>query len=410
MGRVRLFVLVFFAFVNYSKGMAFAQGTPQQTVPGQINQLSQNLSSLNNTLKNLTLSFDQTKKQLDSLQAQTQQLNEKITSDESIITKVQNVKGVTPDQAMYLSKIDEREKNFDSSIKRLVDTQGDIAKSQLDMSRTLWALLPAIFGVLALTIAAGSFILKWWADNRMKYANERIDEYLRAEHEKLTAESNRKSSDLESKITKQLRDEHYILLGDACAQLAVPWWEAYEGEYQSFLKKELVSSDTFIGHIRGAKLLTERGKAALDQLGKENIHKNNQSFLVYAKLQNHWVYHATAHVICRRENSTIVEKTRISEAAFECLQLSNDRRVLQLWWELKQTAAFALIQLADGESRRKGVDEMRALLEGHSPGPEFPRAPTDWLAQMWEECFPRDKDGNRTDLFQLGQVASPVAS
>jgi hypothetical protein len=197
-------------------------------------------------------------------------------------------------------------------------------------------------------------------------------------------------------------------LGYACVQLAQSWWKVYDREYLDVVTRkfrgieEPRASETCQANILAAKSLIDRGKEVLARLGLDR-EKNAASFVVYANLQNHWVYHAAAEALCGNECSS-ADRNKISSVADECLSLSTQPRVVQLWYELKQSAAFALIVIGDEEGKIRGRTEMLSLLEGRTPGPEFPPPATDWLEQIWKECFPAQIDGQHINLFGLERV------
>jgi hypothetical protein len=281
-----------------------------------------------------------------------------------------------------------------------------MAKSQLDMSGRLVSIIPITIAVIAIAVTIALFIIKYLIDNKIMEANKKIDENLKNDHEELAEAMKKRSQEFDSTITKRLQDEYILMIAECCAQLALPWWETYEADYQLYLRKKLPSPDGFLRYILGAKALTERGKAALALLEDGFTKVNTPAFLVNAKLQNHCVYHATAEMICR--GGSPAKRREIIEVAHECRRTSADIRTGGLWFNLRQTAATTLIQLGDDETKEEGRREMRGLLEGRTPGTEFPRPSMEWLLQIWEECFPPDETGH--DRFGLGSIPSPVAA
>ena len=93
-----------------------------------------------------------------------------------------------------------------------------------------------------------------------------------------------------------------------------------------------------------------------------------------------------------------MKRAEVIETADECIQMSRNLNIAGLWWNLTQTSAVALMQLGDEENKKNGRREMRGLLKGRRPGPDFPRPPSDWLLEIWKECFP----SNDSDPFGLG--------
>jgi TolA-binding protein len=381
--------------------------TQQQVEPTsqkQIDQINQSLSTATASLQALSDNLNKNEAELRSLEQQLGQINQKINSDDIALNKLQNIRGVTPEESLYLDKINQREATFDLEVKRFIDAQGDMAKSQIDMSGRLISIVPIIIATFAVCVTISLFLIKYWIDGWIKKADEKINADLKSAHEELIQAIGNKNKELDETITKRLEDEYVVLIAESCAQLAIPWWETYEKDYQLYLRKNLPSPDEFLRYILGAKALTERGRAALALLEGTFVKQNTPAFLAHAKLQNHWVYHATAEMICR--GGTPAKKTEIIEVAEECRQLSEDIRIGGLWCNLKQTAAIALIQLGDDEAKEKGRRDLRGLLEGRTPGTAFPRASRDWLLEIWEECFPPDEGGR--DLFGLGTIPSPV--
>jgi hypothetical protein len=376
----------------------------QPTPQNQVDQINQTLSTATASLQALSESLNKTEAELKTLEQQVGQINQKINSDDVELSKLQNIRGVTPEESLYLDKINQRESTFDAEVKRFIDAQGDMAKSQIDMSGRLISIVPIIIATFAVCVTISLFVIKYWIDGWIKKADEKINADLKRAHDELIQAINKKNKELDETITKRLEDEYVVLIAESCAQLAIPWWETYERDYQLYLRKKLPTPDEFLRYILGAKALTERGRAALALLEGGFVKRNTPAFLAHAKLQNHWVYHATAEMICR--GGTPAKKTEIIEVAEECRQLSEDIRIGGLWCNLKQTAAIALIQLGDDEAKEKGRRDMRGLLEGRTPGAAFPRASPDWLLEIWEECFPPDEGG--LDLFGLGSIPSPV--
>src|ERR1700730_3167862 len=112
----------------------------------------------------------------------------------------------------------------------------------------LFTIFGTVITVIAIAVAIGLVAIRIWAENRIKRANDKIDEDLR-----------KKSDDLDTRITKRLKDDSIITIGEVCAQLALPWWESYEDDYQKFLRNEIPSPEGFIRNVTAAKILAERG-------------------------------------------------------------------------------------------------------------------------------------------------------
>ena len=244
---------------------------------------------------------------MSNLQQQVGQANQRINAEDTILSKLQNIRGVTPEESRYLSKLNDRETAFDSEFKKLVDAQEDISKNQLDMSGRILNILQLVVPVFAIGVTIVLFAGKYFIDNWMKKAETTIEKSqksahdelissmksahdeltlsMKSAHDELTSSMKKKTQELDVAISKRLEDEYVLVLADACSQLAIPWWETYEEDYQLFLRGKVTSPDNFVRYISGAKALTERGKAALARLGKRYIKENQDALVVYAKLQ-----------------------------------------------------------------------------------------------------------------------------
>jgi hypothetical protein len=390
----------------------------------QLNQINQTLSTTATTINALRDHLGKVQDQLDNLQKQLNQTDQRLKPDEDMIKALESRHDITPDESLALKKFNDRSVDLDSITQKIVNTQSDIAKVELDIAGRYFTLFAGVLTTLGIAVSIGLVTIRIWAENRIKTANEKIDDNLKTANEKIDENFKKKSDDFDARITKLLKDGSLITIGEACVQLAIPWWKGYEDEYQEFLRDnnrrsnsdmfqdflgdKIPNPDMFIQNVMAAKNLTERGRSALDRLEKGHCQQDKEAFLVYAQLQNHWVYHRAAEMICRKLDSP-VETSEIVEAAEECLKLSLDSRVEALWADLQQTSAVALIQHGDDQSKEKGRQAMRALLKGRTPGPEFPRPSEKWLLAIWEECFPLSADGAaRGDPFLLGNVPLPA--
>ena len=201
-----------------------------------------------------------------------------------------------------------------------------------------------------------------------------------------------------------MKQEADLTLAEACIQLAVPWWELYEKDFQRFLRDPSPSMKPNSDYVKAAKGLIEKGLTFINKVPKDYIAENVMAFHTYANLRNHMLYHWSVQIIC--DNIDVSAGIpEIVEMAEECLNLSENKNSCpNLWYELQQTAAFALLMLGDQTSKGTGQKIMRDLLRRKTPGRKFEPPPEKWLKDIWDECFPSSPDGTQNDRFHLGSI------
>jgi hypothetical protein len=94
-------------------------------------------------------------------------------------------------------------------------------------------------------------------------------------------------------------------------------------------------------------------------------------------------------------------------AAELCIRLSKDRQAREgYWFELRETAAFAMVKMGNQGTKEYGRTLIGDLLAGKTPGEGFAAAPKSWRQTRWDEYFPVTKT-RRRDLHDLGRIAEP---
>jgi hypothetical protein len=135
--------------------------------------------------------------------------------------------------------------------------------------------------------------------------------------------------------------------------------------------------------------------------------RHPRALIAYVKLKNHWVYHRTAELICmQREGSTVSQEMTdaLIDCADECVRLARDPRVGVLWYQLYETAAFAMLRFGNEASQERGRKLIRQLFAGSLPNKDLPAPSVEWLRERFDEYCPKDENDNPTDPWGLNVV------
>jgi hypothetical protein len=209
--------------------------------------------------------------------------------------------------------------------------------------------------------------------------------------------------------------ESNISIADAFYRLIHPLWEIYEKDYQKFLQDQFLGihgkSDNFIRDVRLAKLFARRGLLIVKENSvQERMSVHERTTRVYAALLNNFVYHETAEIIC----SASIDPRRIDKViqdASECLKISKNEMLFDNagteWYTLHETVGGTFIRLGDASLKREGRKIMSDLFSGKTPGLKFKKPPSEWLQDIWDECFFKDAGGVQRDQLGLGSIPRP---
>jgi hypothetical protein len=102
------------------------------------------------------------------------------------------------DEIFVLKKLNDRNSDLDSTMQKIVSAQGDIAKTELDISGRFFSIFAGMLTVIAIAVAISLVAIRLWFEQRIKTANEKIDDDLK-----------KKTDEIDTRITKRLRDDLY---------------------------------------------------------------------------------------------------------------------------------------------------------------------------------------------------------
>jgi hypothetical protein len=80
-----------------------------------------------------------------------------------------------------------------------------------------------------------------------------------------------------------------------------------------------------------------------------------------------------------------------------------------LWYNLRETAAFAMLHLGTVQQKTQARQIIKELIAGKTPGKGFERPPLEWRKTLWQEYLQPQPDGRVEDPHQIGQISEPTA-
>jgi hypothetical protein len=305
-------------------------------------------------------------------------------------------------QSETLSQLAARKRELDATSEELAKAASELAKANLDERRDLFDLVKEIFLIAAAMAAAGIGIFEFYS--RFVVRNTRAD--------------------LEKSIRSRILAETLVTTGGMFTRMTFPWWEQYEPQFVAYLRRAYLrgalpaGQATFLREISLARCIIEQGFDFFDEVSQTDA-ETSAAVRYRAMLNNQWVYHRTAELLCTGEPISAAESNEVFDRAELCLGFSENSKLSGLWYELRQTVAFAFLVLGDARFNptspqplllQRGRGLLTELFQGHRPVPprNFLRPPTAWLQKIHDEVFPADPATNApVDVFGLGAIARP---
>jgi hypothetical protein len=319
-----------------------------------------------------------------------QNFDQRLKELEASLVNLRTQPAISKEQSSYLSKLDQERGQLNKLAKDLGESGEKLGDSEALFSGQYIAILALLLTILSIAVGIAVIVVQMYISYRIKIEKKRIEEHI----------------DLHASRAS------ILTISETYAKLALPWWENYEARFLSFLHGKIDDPKDFFQDISISRRLTETGlKAmleAIEKAGANFINDDPNAFVTYSKLYNHWVYHRAAELICQKQRPSQVDIANLLAGSEECLKLAMNPGAGKLWFNLKQSAAFAMICYGDGPAQQIGRSELIGLLEGKRPGVAFAAPGTNWYRTIWEECFPIDPDGQRRDLYGLGNIPPPT--
>jgi len=309
---------------------------------------------------------------------------------------------LTAQQSETLSQLAARKQELDTTSEALAKAASELAKADLDERRDLFDLVKEIFLIAAGMAGAGIAIFEFYS--RLVVARTRAD--------------------LEKSIRGRILEENAVTTGSMFTRMAFPWWEQSESEFAAYLRRAYLGGTIppgpapFLREISLARRVIEQGFDFFDQVSRPEA-ETSAAVQGLAMLYNQWVYYRTVELLCSGEPILAVATNDVLDRAEQCLGFSEDSKMSGLWYELRQTVAFAFLVLGDVRFNpaspqprlvQRGRQLLTELFQDRRPAPRrnFQRPPTQWLQEIHDEVFPTDPATNApVDVFGLGNIPRP---
>ncbi len=333
---------------------------------------------------------------------QLRQLSAQIGTLQAQVQALPKAPPLTSQQADTLSQLAARSHDLDTTSEALAKAASELAKADLDERHDFFERIVEIFGLAAALGTGGFAVFEFF---RRRFVRETRKE-------------------LEQSIRRPILAESLVTTGGTFSQVSVPWWEQYEDAFVAHLQAAYIAGAmpagvvVFLREIVLARRLAEEGFLYLDNVWP-SVADTPEAVQNTASLCNHWVYHRTAELLCGGRPISVLDRNAVVGRAEQCLSLSENPKAAALWYELRQTAAFAFLHLGDARFNPTSPDQqlldrgrqlLMDLFQGRTPSPTatFRRPSLAWLQEIHDEVFPvNPATGARVDVFTLG-VARPA--
>ena len=339
----------------------------------------------------------QMRRELSAAQNELKSLKDSLTADERKIDALQASPPATEDQRRYLKDVTaaksdlETEKSaLENLEKEIRDSEQTMATNQLGLSNNYYTIFGSLAAILV-ALGAGLGVVIY----RLLY------EALKAR--------------LEKEIIGRARYEGDLRLAETYSQQAYTWFEHYEPEYQKVVRNTPIESQQLVILAREtglAQRLADRGLKICEVTSIKNHKHDNDAWVMSFRLTNLRIYNRTAELVCQRALGEQISAAKISEVlswADDALSLALEEPAREfLWYEMYQTAAFALVLLGNQQTSDYGRTVLRGLFSRHPPAQGFKRPPREWRLERWNEYFWTDTGGVQHDHLQLGPIPLPT--
>ncbi len=328
---------------------------------------------------------------------QLKQLGAQIGNLQKQVDALPTTPPLTPGQAETLNQIAARSHDLDTTSEALAKAATELAKADLDERRDLNEQILKILGLAAALGTGGVAVFEYF---RRRFVRETRKE-------------------LEQTIRKPILAESLVTTGGTFSQVSVPWWEQYEPGFVAHLRAAYLAGALpagpvpFLREIVLARRLAEEGFFFLDNVWP-SVADTKEAIENTASVCNHWVYHRTAELLCTGTPISVLDRSAVLARTEQCIRLSENPKAAAFWYQLRQTAAFALLHLGDIRFNRASPDPQLVvrgrqllvdLFQGRTPWPPatFRRPSLAWLQEIYDEVCPLDPaTAAPVDVFTLG--------
>ncbi|HEX3504508.1 MAG TPA: hypothetical protein VHU22_14045, partial [Xanthobacteraceae bacterium] len=310
----------------------------------QIRKINTELESIEKTIAGLRDS---------SSNADRVKLEERLSAAERSLTALQANPPPTEQQKTYLHDAQSADEKLKEMTAKLSDSTLNISKEELSIANYFFTIFIGLFVVLgAIGAVAIVFIQRGATELILSKARRAV----------------------ENEINERVNYESSLTLASAYSRLGVSWYEYYEPLFQRY-KQEQQGVQPLVGarpeiqeilrELHMAKHFSDQGLEIYNtRLDEARRKTDKRAWHTHALLINQNTYHLTVSALCEGWAARPQEPFRREalRSAETCLKLSDDTLATgDLWYNLKESAAFAMVTLGDPLDQATGRDCLRNL-------------------------------------------------
>jgi hypothetical protein len=380
-GLLRAALAPAFGILLLAGQTCFAQGTTPGPEQPQLNEIDKRLSELERLLS-------VSEGRLSAIQRQVAEGERRSSALQPFILEAQH----------ETQKLGEARAAFEKLNDALHATARELSSAELTLGGQYFQIFAALVALGGAVGVIGAIIIK-------QYVTRAADVHIQEEFERQrfkVVEAAKKSATLNGQLS----------LTDALGHFALAVYECYRSEkeqFATFLKGQgEETDDDFKRNVQMAASLAGKGLGVCKSsklIQDEITSGNDELWIVYSRLLNHWVYHRTIDLGCRPPATEVreAEISRVLDGAQECLRLSQDPRRRTDWYMLRETGAFAMLVHGSAVVKQQAREIVRTLLLRQGTPHDFDPPTVAWIKGMRERVYyPAQPDGSREDTFGLG--------
>lgn len=327
-------------------------------------------------------------------QTQISEINQRLSEIQKDMDSLKAGPGVTETQKTYLQNITAAKTDLENLETRMRETAFNTATNQLGLSNNYFQILVFLVTAAGALGALIGFVIKTIVTEEvLRKANIQIEEQIN------------------KTVKERSRYEAQLMLAEACWQPSFISYQHYEPEFLKFMRHQ--PARDFSSEVILARRFSKRGRDICENLLIENREEDDDVWRITSMLTSLWVYNRTAELLVERRDGTAPTFEEVSEvllSAEKCLTLSRHKKNAQTgyWYDLQETAAFAMIKLGQEGTQEYGRSLICNLFALVTPGSQFKEPPKSWLIERWNEYFPLKDDGTRDNLLGLRSIPQPT--
>ncbi|WP_417451595.1 hypothetical protein [Kordiimonas sp.] len=310
-------------------------------------------------------------------------LSERLGTAEEQLAERDLSEHLLEDEPEYVANIARNQREINRQLLNLAESNVSLSGNFFTIFIYAFSLIGVIGGVVgfsAYRVALKS--LKQVVDEKVKFVEKEMEEELR--HSSIHAQ------------TSTFRELSFTWF-----QLYYPLYQEFKRDPEFFLSAGTLNErfEDFIIKLDTARSMAfqgkERGRYDYKLLQQDPDNKRLNFWVSYVSLQNHFVYHSTARISVNRKRAEITgvaaddfkaEIRRILIEAEEILAHSEDERLsTKKWYEFRETAAAAFVELGDTETQARGAKLLAELSEGQKPDMIFRDVPQSTRKEIRED-------------------------